>query len=290
MQSLQTRPLSTSFGAEALGIDLAKPLSDDMFQSIEHAFDHSGVLVLRDQNITEEQHVAFSRRFGDLEIHVRKDKLARQHPEIFVVSNVYENGKPIGSVDAGQFWHTDLSYMRVPSRGSLLLAREVPVKNGVTLGDTLFASMTAAYDGLPDDVKRKIQGLKAVHHYEKGYNRDRPSGKRPPLTDEQRRAVPDVEHPLVIVHPRTGRKCLFINEGYTTEVVGLPKAEGEALLAMLFEHCAKPEFLYRHNWRVGDLVMWDNFSTQHKAIGDYSPEMRRRMDRTTLMGSVPVAA
>ncbi len=285
MEALQLRKLGARFAAEAVGVDLSQPLSEALFRQIEDAFNTHSVLVFRGQNLTEAQHVAFSRRFGELEVHVRKDKLKDHFPEIFVVSNVYENGRPIGSVDAGQFWHTDLSYMANPSRGSLLLAREVPMREGVAVGDTMFLSTIAAYEALPGEMKSRIAGLKAVHHYEKGYNRDRPSGKRPPLTEEQRRAVPDVAHPVVRTHPYTGAKCLFVNEGYTASIEGLAKDESDRLLDALFAHCEREEFIYRHNWRVGDLVMWDNCSTQHKAVGDYDLSQRRRMDRTTLKGT-----
>jgi len=285
MDTLQTRPLTPGFGVEILGIDLAQPLSEGHFSQIEQLFNAHGVVLLRGQNITEDQHIEFSQRFGPLEIHVRKDALMKHRPEIFVVSNVHENGKPIGSVDAGQFWHTDLSYKQVPSRGSLLLAREVPMRDGKVIGDTMFCSTIVAFKALPDELQKKLQSLSAVHHYEKGYNRDRPSGKRKPLTPEQLASLPDVVHPVVRKHPYTGAPCLFVNEGYVTEVVGLPKAESDALLERLFKHCLKDEFIYRHNWRVGDLLLWDNCSTQHCAVGDYEPGQRRRMDRTTLTGT-----
>ena len=284
MQAIRVRPLTPKFGAEILGVDLSQPISDDLFGEIERIFNDSGVVLFRGQNINEDQHIAFSQRFGPLEIHVRKDALMRHRPEVFVVSNVSENGKPIGSVDAGQFWHTDLSYKQVPSRGSLLLAREIPMRDGKALGDTMFCSTIAAFEALPEDLKQKLAGLSAVHHYEKGYNRDRPSGKRKPLTAEQLAALPDVVHPIVRKHPYTGKPCLFVNEGYVTEIVGLPKAESDALLEQLFKHCLRDEFIYRHNWRVGDLLMWDNCSTQHCAVGDYDASLRRRMDRTTLTG------
>ncbi len=285
MKTLQVKKLTPKFGAEIIGVDLSKPVPEELFREIEDVFNNSGVVVFRGQNITEDQHVEFSKRFGDLEIHVRKDALMKNRPEIFVVSNVIENGKPVGSIDAGQFWHTDLSYKQVPSRGSLLLAREVPVRDGKSLGDTMFCGTIPAFDGLNAALQVRLEGLNAVHHYEKGYNRDRPSGKRVPLTDEQRKALPDVVHPVVRKHPYTGKKCLFVNEGYTAEIIGLPKSESDSILNQLFEHCLKGEFIYRHNWQVGDLVMWDNCSTQHKAVGDYEPAMRRRMDRTTLKGT-----
>ena len=286
MTMLQVKELTPKFGAEIIGVDLSKPMSDELFRQIEDVFNNSGVVVLRGQNITEDQHVNFSQRFGALEIHVRKDALMKHRPEIFVVSNVHENGKPIGSVDAGQFWHTDLSYKKIPSRGSLLLAREVPMRDGRAIGDTMFCSTIAAFEGLPEVLRQKLGALSAVHHYEKGYNRDRPSGKRKPLSPEQLASLPDVVHPVVRKHPYTGKPCLFVNEGYVTEIVGMPKVESDALLDQLFKHCLREEFIYRHSWRVGDLLLWDNCSTQHCAVSDYEPGQRRRMDRTTLTGTV----
>jgi taurine dioxygenase len=141
-------------------------------------------------------------------------------------------------------------------------ARDSPV------GDTMFASGSAAYDALPDADKRMLAGPKAVNSYVRGYYRDRYSGPRKPLTEEQEQRTPDVEHPIVRTHPYSGRKCLFVNEGYTASVVGMSTQESDALLARLFEHCTRPEFVYRHPWRVGDFLIWDNCSTQHRAVMD----------------------
>jgi taurine dioxygenase len=160
--------------------------------------------------------------------------------------------------------------------------------HGNPAGDTMFASATAAYDALPEADKRLLEGLKAVNSYAKGYYRDRRSGPRKELTEEQRRRTPDVEHPIVRTHPYTRKKCLFVNEGYTARIAGMSEAESDALLARLFEHSTRPEFVYRHQWRVGDLLMWDNCSVQHRAVMDYALPQRRRMERTTLRGGVPV--
>lgn len=281
------RRCTPQFGAEVTGVDLSRPLDDAAFRRVYDLFlDHS-VIFFRGQQLSPEAHVAFSRRFGELEIHVRKECLRPGFPEIFVVSNIIENGKPIGTQDAGSFWHSDLCYLREPSRGSLFYAREVPERDGVVYGDTLFASACAAYDALPGDMKKRLEGLKAVHSYVKGYHRPRKSGPRPELTEEQKRRTPDVEHPLVRTHPETGRKCLFVNEGYTVRIAGLPQAESDELLQFLFAHITSPEFVYRHNWRVGDFLIWDNCAVQHRAMLDYELPLRRRMERTTLTGTAP---
>jgi taurine dioxygenase len=275
-------------GAEIRGVDLAGPVSNDVFNTIVDLFHEHEVVYFRDQKLTPDQHIAFSRRFGELEHHVRQDCCRPGYPELFVVSNIIENGKPIGSLDAGLFWHSDLCYMKEPSRGSLFYAREVPADaQGKPLGDTLFASGSAAYEALPEKDKRALAGLKAVNSYVKGYYRDRKSGPRKELTEEQKQRTPDVEHPIVRTHPFTGRKCLFLNEGYTSRVVGMDEAESDALLEHLFKHATRPEFVYRHQWRVGDFLMWDNCSTQHLAIRDYALPQRRRMERATLCGTAP---
>jgi len=285
---LDTRPTGAALGAEIRGIDLAQAIDDATLHAIEDALHEHEVVFFRDQHISPEQHVAFSRRFGELEKHVRVECCKPGFPEIFVVSNVIENGKPIGTRDAGLFWHSDLAYMAEPSRGSLFYAHEVPHDDaGKPLGDTMFASTTAAWNALPDDIKSIVSGRRAVTSYAKGYYRDRNSGPRPPLTEAQKARTPDVEHPIMRVHPYTGKPCLFVNEGYTASIAGLPAEESERVLNLLFEHVSRPEFIYRHKWRAGDFLIWDNCSTQHKAVFDYALPQRRRMERTTLTGTAP---
>ena len=286
--SITVKPVGGALGAEIAGVDLSQPVDGGTFEAIVAAWHRHEVIFFRGQDITPGQHVAFSRRFGELEHHVRQDRCRPGFPEIFVVSNIIENGRPIGSQDAGLFWHSDLCYMREPSKGSLFYAREVPHDaNGRPLGDTVFASMAAAYDALPESTKRRIAGRMAINSYAHGYYRDRKSGPRPQLTEEQRMRTPDVAHPVVRTSPATGRKGLFINEGYVTRIADMPQAESDALLAELFEHCKRPEFLYRHQWRVGDFLIWDNCAVTHLAIADYALPQRRRMERTTLTGTAP---
>ena len=284
---ITVKPTGAALGAEILGVDLSKTVDDTTFATIVDAFHEYEVVFFRGQVLTPEQHIAFSRRFGELEKHVRIDCCRPGYPELFVVSNVIENGKPIGSRDAGLFWHSDLCYMKEPSRGSLFYAREVPMRDGEPLGDTLFASATAAFAALPEATKQRIAGLKAVNSYEKGYYRDRKSGGRAPLTEEQKRKTPDIEHPVVRTHPYTGKKCLFINEGYTSRIASLAAPESDRLLAELLAHATDERFVYRHRWRVGDLLIWDNCSTQHLAVPDYELPQRRLMERTTVRGSAP---
>lgn len=285
---LDIKPSGAALGAEIRGIDLSQPLDEAQFRAIEAALHEHEVVFFRSQRIAPQQHIAFSRRFGDLEKHVRVDCCKPGFPEIFVVSNVIENGKPIGTQDAGLFWHSDLSYMAVPSRGSLFYAHEVPHDaQGRPLGDTMFVSTTAAWRGLPEPLQRQLAGRRAINSYAKGYYRDRKSGPRPALAEAQKARTPDVEHPIMRTHPYNGKPCLFVNEGYTTRIAGMGEEESAALLDQLFKHLARPEFIYRHRWQEGDFLIWDNCATQHCAIADYELPQRRRMERTTLCGTAP---
>ena len=176
----------------------------------------------------------------------------------------------------------------MPSRGSLFYALEVPLDaSGKPLGDTRFASSTAAYNALPEATKGKIAGRKSVQSYKKGYYRDRNAGPRKALTPEQEARTPDVEHPIVRTHPVNGKKCLFVNEGYSARIAGMDGAEGDALLNELITHATKAAFVYQHSWRVGDFLLWDNCLVQHQAIHNYQLPLRRHMERTTLTGTAP---
>lgn len=283
---MRIEPLSPLFGAEIRDVDLSTDLDAATFAEIERTFNERSVVLFRGQRISDAEHVRFSRRFGELEIHVLREYVKPQHPEIYVLSNIVENGRAIGIKDAGNYWHTDLSYTRAPSRGSIMYALEVPHRGGEPLGDTQFASTAAAYDALPDDMKRKLSGLKAVHRFWDRYIRERKAAGSDVVVSEERRAgTPDVVHPVVRTHPHTGRKCLYVNEGFTVGLVGVPDDEARALLAELYAHCTRPEFVYRHRWRVGDVVMWDNCATIHRATVDYALPERRLMQRTTLRGT-----
>jgi taurine dioxygenase len=281
---MNVRNSAAPLGAELTNLDLARPLDSASFLAIENIFHDRGVVVFRDQNLTEAQHIAFSRRFGDLEIHVASQYLMPGHPEILVVSNVVENGRSVGLADAGQCWHSDLSYVNNPSRCSLLYAIEVPTRDGRVLGATLFASAAHAYDTLPDRLKARLEGARAVHSYADRYRKQQETGGRVPLTQEQLRKVPEVSHPVFRAHPLSGRKVLFVNEGFTVRVEGLPKAESDSLLQELFTHVVRPEGVYAHQWRQGDLLMWDNCLVQHRAVCDYEWPLRRLMHRTTVAG------
>ncbi len=278
-------PLSDSLGAEIRGIDLSQPLDNKTFARIEDAFHAHSVLLFRDQSLSADQQVAFTRRFGDLEVHVLDQYNHPDFPEILIVSNVMDGDRHVGIYDAGKYWHTDLSYMKVPSRGSMLHAIEVPTENGEPLGDTLFTSTTAAYDALSDDLKERIETLEAVYSLGHRFSRLVEDGDTDAaMTEAQQERAPEVVHRVVQPHPVTGRRVLYVNEGQTARLLGMSDAESRDLLDTLFGHIARPEYTYRHKWREGDVVMWDNIPTQHLAIQDYALPQRRYMHRTTLRG------
>ncbi|MFT3663751.1 TauD/TfdA dioxygenase family protein [Piscinibacter sp.] len=277
------RRLDAPLGAELTGLDLGSALDDAAFARIHRAHLDHHVLVLRDQRITPRQQIDFSRRFGPLQIHVLHQFQLPGHPEILVVSNIVENGRPIGLGDAGHYWHSDLSYVEKPSLGSMLHAQELPSEGG----DTLFANMHLAYDTLPAALKRSVEGLRAEHSYLCKYEALRArSPWRPRLSDAQIAQVKPQVHPVVRTHPETGRKALFVSEHFTTRIVGLPEDESADLLARLFAHSVRPEHVYRHRWRPHDMVFWDNRCVIHLATG--CPDtLRRRLNRTTIEGDRP---
>jgi taurine dioxygenase len=273
-------------GAE-IDFDLSAPIDDRTFAELERLFHDNIVVFFRHQRLGNDQHIAFSRRFGELEIHIVKKYLLPGYPEILLISNIRnENGEHIGLADVGFTWHTDTSYRRLPSRCSLLYAKEVPHRSdGKPLGDTVFANTIAAYEALPEAMKRRLAGRKAIHRY--AMWRRVENSPRPKLTAAQLAETPDVAHPIVRTHPYTGRKALYVTAGECIGIEGMPEDEALDLIAELDAHCVRPEFCYRHSWRVGDLVMWDNASAMHLAICDYALPERRLMHRTTVIGSPP---
>lgn len=282
--SLVFRAFEAPLGAEVLGLRLDRPLPEHAFRAVHRAHLDHHVLVFRGQQaVTPQQQIDFSRRFGPLQIHVLHQFGLAGHPEILVVSNIVEQGQPVGLGDAGHYWHSDLSYKKRPSLGSMLLAQELPAEGG----DTLFANQHLAWAALPVALKRAVAGRQAEHSYLCKYEALRArSPWRPKLSEAQVAAVPPVRQPVVRTHPETGRAALFVSEHFTTRIVGLPEDESRALLAELFAHSTRPEFVYRHRWQPGDMVFWDNRSVMHLAAG-CPPEQRRRLHRTTIEGDRP---
>ena len=258
-------------------------MPDAEFKRVHQAHLDHHVLVFRDQRITPQQQVDFSRRFGPLQIHVLHQFQLAGYPEVLIVSNIMENGQPTGLGDAGYYWHSDLSYKAQPSLGSMLHAQELPAEGG----DTLFADQHLAYDALAPALRHAVDGLHAEHSYLAKYEDLRQRNPfRPKLSEEQIAQVAPVSQPVVRTHPETGRKALFVSEHFTTRIVGVPEHESRELLAELFAHTTKPEFVYRHRWQPGDMVFWDNRSLMHLA-GGTPDHLRRRLNRTTIEGDAP---
>ncbi len=280
--TIEVIPTGAALGAEIRGVNLAEPLGDNVFAVIERAYDEHGVIFFRDQNITPAQQVAFTRRFGDIAFNIFGERWSVPgSPEIVVVSNATENGQPIGVKRAGENWHSDMCYTPAPPRGTMLYALEIPHLHGLPLGDTEFASAAAAWDALPEAMQNFLVGRRATFDF---------VGRKRALTPTQAEIDrnPPVKHPVARTHPRTGRKCLYVMRDDCTGIDGLANEEAEALVAALAEHIVKPTFIYRHQWRPGDLLLWDNCTVQHRAIQDYDLPQRRVMHRTTMGGAAPI--
>jgi taurine dioxygenase len=280
--SIEIIPTGAALGAEIRGVDLSKPLDDVTFAAIEGAYATHGVMFFRDQQITPRAQVAFTRRFGEIEFNVFGERWSVPgSPEIVVVSNVTEDGRPIGVRRAGENWHSDMCYTARPPRGTMLYALEVPSLRGLPLGDTEFASAAAAWEALPESVKTWIDGRRVIFDF---------SGRKrsfPPTQAEIDR-YPAVRHPIARTHPQSGRRCLYVMRDDSTGIEGMETDEARALIEALADHIVKPAFVYRHQWRRGDVLLWDNCLVQHRAIQDYDLPQRRLMHRTTMGGAVPV--
>jgi len=271
-----TRPLSPALGAEIIGVDLREELDDARFAGILAAWHENLVILLRDQQLTEDEQVRFAQRFGPLAT-IHTPQFVRNHPAVMLISNIRKDGKPIGALPDGEMhFHTDQCHQEKPARASMLYALEVPSKGG----DTLFANGYMAYESLPAAIKGRIEGRRALN----AYDYDNAATLRAARLAS---GVPSCVHPVVRTHPFTGRKALYVNRLMTVRIEGLPEAESEELLNFLFDHQEKPEFIYTHVWRPGDLLMWDNRCTLH-ARTDFSATERRLMRRVTIMGEKPI--
>jgi len=281
-------PSGKMLGARIEGLDLAKPLAEREVEEIVQAIGRYGVLCFPRQRLTARQHKEFAARFGELEINVASGAYQEPGiPEVMILSNIVKDGKPIGLADAGQDWHTDMSYSKTIAFANVLYALEVPRRNGKVLGATEFSSMHAAYEGLPDDLKARLDGMTVLHDFNKFWDkmRNEKGSKRPPLTEAQKKAKPPVSHPIFLKHPITGRKVLYANPGYSMRINQLAQKESDEILEFLFEHQLKPEYRYRHEWAEGDVLMWENFGTIHNAIADYGPTEHRLVKRCQVMAT-----
>lgn len=274
-------PYDAALGAEISDIDLSQPLSEAQFAVVEAAFLKHHVLVFRGQPLTDEQHLAFAKRFGELEGHVNKSTHHKKHANVQVFSNVNDDGTTKGiHPELGTLvWHTDKSYVATPSLTTVLRSPEI-AKEG---GDTLFTNTHAAYDDLDDAMKAKIDGLQAEHSWKRSREK---VGERP-ATAEEIAAAPPVQHPIARTHPVTGRKCIYVGS-HTSHVIGMDEAEGVQLLADLEAHATQDKYIYRHKWQVDDVMMWDNRSTMHCVTPYDAAKEKRAVHRVVVKGDKPV--
>jgi taurine dioxygenase len=278
--SLKLRKLSHALGAEVCDVDISKPMSEAFFGDIYQAFLTHGILLFRNQEITREQHIEFSRRFGELDRH---DALPRDrhpnYPESLLVTNEPKpDGSPSDSRYTGRQWHSDMSFTAIPSLGSLLRGLTIPEVGG----DTVFANMYLAYETLSDGMKKMIADLHGIHLSGTRKINNLESGV--PRAEEQRRLNPPIAQPVVRVHPETGRKALYLGEK-VKRFDGFTEQESKPLIDYLNKHATRFEFIYRHQWRKNDIVAWDNRCTMHLALGDFDETQRRHMERTTVLGT-----
>ena len=281
---VQVERAGRALGARVHGVDLGSPLDAVTFGSVREALNQHSVLVFPEQSVEPEPHIEFSGRFGALKQHVLKENLLPGLPEVYVLTNMASQNEVKPRPYAGAYWHTDLSYEEEPAFGSVMYAVEVPEVGG----DTMFCSMGAAYEALSSRMKDFLEGLTATHSFEHAYETFvKKIPGTAPISRETFDARPPVAHPVVHTHPESGRKCLYVNPGFTMFINELPPGESNAILNFLYEHCTSAQFIYRHQWSKHDVVMWDNRATMHKAIPDYTSEDNRYMRRTTISGVAP---
>ncbi len=274
---IEVEPLTPSIGAVLRNVDLAQPLEEASFAEIKAALLAHHVIFFPDQRITPTQQLAFAERFGEVDEPHPVFKAHPQEPRVMLIEQKGREGV------YNDMWHTDVTYQQCPPMGSILHAQILPPQGG----DTLWASMYAAYDALSDRMKAFLDGMTALHDFGysySGYLLDKPEGRKRLREIEDQ--YPTVEHPVIRTHPETKRKLLFVNRSFTMRIKGLSQGESDGLLRLLCDHCEQPAFQVRHQWRVGDLAMWDNRCTQHLAVSDYYPH-HRKMHRVTIRGERP---
>jgi taurine dioxygenase len=275
-------------GATVTGIDLAQPVARADFGRILLALGTHGVLRFPDQRLDVGDVKRFSELFGEIQGNpIRSVDLTQPYPEVGILSNIKENGEYIGSPDAGQDWHTDMSYRETIGFVNVLYGIRIPRRDGKPLGGTEFANMHAAYDALPHQLKTRLMGMTATHDVEKFWEhmRQHKASGRPAMTDEQRRRRPAVVHPVFLRHPITGRTVLYCNEGYVVRINEMSPAESNETLDYLFRHQLDMRFRYKHDWNENDLLIWDHLGTIHRAIADYAADEIRLMRRCQVMAT-----
>ena len=276
--TLHISPITPALGAQISGVDLSQELTRDQRDAIEQALLDHQVLFFRDQPLTPRQHAAFAARFGELHIHPIYPNVPEQ-PEVLILDTA------VTDVRDNAVWHTDVTFLPTPALGAVLSARQLPEYGG----DTLWASGIAAYEALSRPLQTLLLGLTATHDFTRSFPLERFGTNAEDIArwEATRRQYPPLSHPVIRTHPVSGRKSLFVNEGFTTRINELSDAESSAILTLLFSHATCPEFTLRWRWQVNDVAFWDNRVTQHYAVDDYRPQ-RRVMHRATILGDVPV--
>ncbi len=273
-KALEVRPLTEAFGAEVLGVALSADMDADTLAEIKALWLRYGVLLFRGQSMSKDDHVGFSRRIGPLEIHIREEWLNDTHPELLQITNIRKDGKPTGALADGEVgWHYDQIYLPKPAIGSLLYSIKIPPVGG----GTHFADMATAFARLPQHLKAVVQGRNAIQSYvafNQMYSTD--------TNAKQTNLTPDIAHPLVRTHPYSGRQALYICPGMTVKICGLPEDESRAVLDELFAWQVREEFIYRHDWALGDGLLWDNACSMHRR-DDFDGTHERLMYRTTIL-------
>ena len=284
MNDMAISPLSEALGAEVTGINAAN-LEPATFDALRDAFHDNIVLVIRDQHLTPAEQTAFAKRFGDIQYHINKEYMMPGQPEVLILSTEIKDGKNVGVPDAGSDWHSDHSYVDQPTGYTILQSVTVP-KVG---GDTEWSNMYLAYETLPEETKQRIEGLRGVHVFDRRKNpRTRVDAQYAANPDAvYGLPIPDATHPMVRTHAQTGRKSLFVSPRFVVGIEGMDDVEAQPLLDELFEHQVRLEFRYRHKWRKGDLLMWDNSCLIHIGRGNIKPPGIRHMHRTMVLGDRP---
>jgi taurine dioxygenase len=279
---LNIEPGNAILGAKVTGVDLHHPLSDADQARVVQALGQYGVLCFPNQLIEAAELKQFSSRFGELQIISKKVEPGM--PEVSILSNVMENGDYIGAPDAGQDWHTDMTYNKTPGFVNVLVAHKVPMRDGKPRGGTDFTNTQAAYDDLPAEIKTKLADAIALHDWNKFHEIMRQKGsKRPPLSEAQRNQRPPVPHPVFLTHPISGRKIIYVNPGFAVKIIGMSDTESHDTLEYLFAHVLQPKYRYTHHWTVGDVLVWDHLGTWHCALADYAPNEYRLMKRCQVL-------
>jgi taurine dioxygenase len=281
-------PSGESLGAAIEGLNLAKPLQPAELQGVLAALGKYGVVRFPRQELSGRELRDFAAQLGDLEINVGSAGYQEPGiPEVMILSNIVENGRPIGLADAGQGWHTDMSYSRMIAFANVLYGIKIPRRDGKALGATQFANTQAAHADLPADVKRTLEGKTALHDFNKFWEmmRREKGSKRPPLTEAQRKAKPPVSHPVFLKHPLTGNKVLYANPGYAIRINELPEKQSDEMLEFLFRHQLQPKYIYTSHWEERDVLVWEDVGTIHNAVADYGTNEHRLVKRCQVMAN-----